>query len=182
MKILTILVVVVLAGCAADPKDIKNVADTQSAQLAKPSKPLSSFANYKLRPVVFSEDVEVGKRRTKHAAVLDKKISEKLLPLFAKWRASGGAARSGTLIVAPELTRFRIVGGAARIWTGVFSGQSKIDMTLRLIDGTTNKVIGEPKIDQRSGAWAGAYSLGRSDRNIHSYVAGIVHQYLVVNY
>jgi hypothetical protein len=182
MQKLTILLIVLLAGCAADQKDIKQVADTKSVALAKPSKPLSSFASYQLRPITLSKHIEVDEAKTRHLAILEKKVREKLSPLFTEWKASGVGARSGTLIVAPELTQFRIVSGAARFWAGALAGQSRVDMTLRLIDGATKKVIAEPTIDQASGAWAGAWSIGTSDTNLHDYMAGIAHQYMVANY
>ena len=182
MKKLTILLVVILAGCAADPADVKKVADTTSVQLAKPSKALSSYASYELRPIAFSQNIEVDEAKNRHLAILETKVREKLLPLFDDWTKSGGGRRSGTLIVAPELTQFRIVSGTARFWAGVFAGQSNAEMKLRLIDGRTNEVIAEPNINQRSGAWAGAWSIGTSDTNLHDYMAGIAHQYMVSNY
>jgi hypothetical protein len=124
----------------------------------------------------------MGEGKTEHAALLERKVRERLLPLFKMWMASGGITRVGTLIVQPRVTRFKIVSGAARFWMGAMRGQSSVDLTLKLVDGTAKKVIAEPNITQRSGAWAGAWSIGKSDKNIHEYMAGIIHQYMVSNY
>lgn len=181
-KLTALFLIALLAGCAPNPADVKEVAVAKTVQLEKPSKPLSSFADYELEPVKFSKGMRVDRRKDRHLAILNEKVREKLLPLFSSWKSPGDGSRSGTLIVEPEVTYLKIVGGGARFWLGVFRGQSSINMTLRLIDGATKKVIAEPLINKNSGAWAGAWSIGRSDKNLHEYIAGIAYQYLVSNY
>ncbi len=182
MKKLTILIFVFLAGCAADPERLNLVAVDEANRLAKPSKPLSAFSSYELRPMILSRKVKSEAGKVKEAAILDQKIKKILSPLFAKWSSSAGSSRSGTLIVQPELVRLRIISGGARFWAGAFAGESNIDLDLRLIDGSTNNVIANPRIIKNASAMAGGWSIGQSDQNLHDYIAHIVHQYLSTSY
>lgn len=182
MKKLTVILLVLLAGCVADPENLKKVAVSESERLAKPSVQLSVFSSYDLRPIVLSNDVTSDKDKVKQAAVLEKKIKDKLEPLFAKWSSSKSSTLSHTLIVRPELQTIRIVSGGARFWAGALVGNSTIDMDLVLIDGQTKKVIAKPRISRHAGAMTGAWSVGQSDENLHDYIANITHQYFLTNY
>lgn len=182
MKKLSILLLVFLAGCAADPAKLKAVAVEESGRLAKPSKPFSAFSSYELKPFILSDEVKNGANKVEQAAILEQKIKEKLLPLFANWSSLDGSSRSGTLIVQPELMRLRIVSGGARFWVGALAGGSNIDIDLRLIDSSTNNVIAKPRIAKTAGAMTGGWSIGKSDKNLHDYVAHIVYEYFSANY
>lgn len=78
--------------------------------------------------------------------------------------------------------RLRIVSGGARFWAGALAGGSYIDIDLRLIDGSTNNVIAKPRITKNAGAMTGGWSIGQSDKNLHDYIAHIVHEYFSTNY
>jgi hypothetical protein len=182
MKILSLILLVFLAGCAADPAKLDAVAATESLRLPKPSKPLSAFAAYELRPFVLSAAVTSETDKVAQADILEQKVKDKLLPLFADWSSSGGPSRSGTLIVQPELVKLKIVSGGARFWAGAFAGESSIDVDLRLTDSATNEVIAKPRITRDAGAFTGAWSIGKSDENLHDYIAHIIHQYMSSNY
>ncbi len=94
----------------------------------------------------------------------------------------GNAAWGSTLIIEPIVQKLRVVGGAARFWAGAFVGESFIDLDLKLTDSETREMITTPHVQQNSGAWAGAWSIGATDRNMLDYVTDIVHRYLEVNY
>jgi len=83
MKKLSILILVFLAGCAADPAKLNAVAVEKSGRLAKPSKPFSAFFSYELKQFVLSDEVKIEADKVKQANILEQKIKEKLLPLFA---------------------------------------------------------------------------------------------------
>ena len=76
----------------------------------------------------------------------------------------------------------RIVSGGARFWAGALVGDSHIDLDLVLIDGKTGVVIEKARIRKEAGAMTGAWSIGKSDDNLHDYIAHIVHRYLLENY
>ncbi len=183
MKRLTTLVLaLLLLGCAADPQKLEDVAKAEVERLPKPSVPLSSFSDYDLKPSLLSDAVKDSASRVAEAAILDQKIRDKVVPLFADWSSSGGSGRAGTLIVQPEIVSLRIVSGGARFWAGALAGSSHIDLDLALIDGKTGAVIEKARIRKEASAMTGGWSIGKSDENLHDYVAHIVHRYLLVNY
>lgn len=182
MKILSLILSMFLVGCVADPEKLDAVAKDESSRLAKPSKPFSAFSSYELKPFVYSAQVKNSRGKVKQAVILEQKVKEKLSALFLNWSSQNRAGRSGKLIVQPELVSLRIVSGGARFWVGAFAGQSSIDVDLRLIDGSTNKVIGKPRITRNAGAMTGAWSIGQSDKNLHDYIAHIIHQYFSSNF
>jgi hypothetical protein len=183
MKKLSVLILLVfMAGCAPKPEKLKAVAVQETAQLTKPSKPFSAFSTYELRPFILSSGVRDNGKKSKHAVRLEGKIKEKLLPLFENWSSKKGAGRSGTLIVQPRLVKLRVVSGGARFWLGPFGGKSNIDLEFKIIDSSTKEVIAQPVIGRRSGAWAGGWSIGKTDRNLYQYIAHITHEYFASNY
>lgn len=183
MKRLTTLVLaLLLLGCAADPQKLEDVAIAEVERLPKSSVPLSSFSSYDLKPSLLSDAVKDSESKVVQAAILDQKIRDKVAPLFADWSSSGGSGRTGTLIVQPEIVSLRIVSGGARFWAGALAGGSHIDLDLVLIDGKTGAVIEKARIRKEASAMTGGWSIGKSDENLHDYVAHIVHRYLLVNY
>ena len=183
MKRLTTLVLaLLLLGCAADPQKLADVAKAEAERLPKSSVSLSSFSAYDLKPSLLSDAVKDSESKVAEAAILDQKIRDKVVPLFADWSSSGGSGRTGTLIVQPEIVSLRIVNGGARFWAGALVGNSHIDLDLALIDGKTGAVIEKARIRKEASAMVGAWSIGKSDDNLHDYMAHIVHRYLLVNY
>jgi len=183
IQILTFVFLVLLTGCAASPEKLSTVAVEESVRLGKPSKPFSTFSNVELKPFTLSAGVLADAGKVHYAAVLEKKIKEKLMPLFAKWSSSTGATnRAGTLIVQPELVYLRIVGVGNRFLFGGMSGSSFIEIDLKVIDSQTNEVIAKPRVTKNANGIAGAWSIGKSDRNLLDYIAHIVHEYFSTNY
>ena len=178
----TVLFLLILTACAADPEKLNSVAEQEVTRLAPPSKPLSAFSDYELKPFVLWPEVASEAEKIREAEILEQAVQAKLLPLFSSWTASDDPERSGTLIVQPEVVELRIVSGGARFWAGIFAGDSHIDMDLKLIDATTEELIAKPRINRNAGAWAGAWSIGKSDDNLHEYIAHITHEYLASNY
>jgi hypothetical protein len=181
MKLLILVITLFLAGCAASQEDLDTVSADEAAQLAKPSKPLSAFVSYELKPMNLSPEVGVKPEKVEQAAILEAKIREKLQPLFAVWSKSNEPGRSGTLIVQPELVKLRIVSGGARFFAGAWAGDSFIELDLGLVDDADSE-IANPRITKHAGAMGGAWSVGKTDENLHDYMAHIVHRYMVINY
>lgn len=182
MKKITLLIAIFLAGCGPSQETLNATAEAEAARLVKPSRPLSAFASYELRPMILSPEIIAKPEKVEESTILEAKIKDKLQPLFVEWSASNKPDRSGTLIVQSEIVKLRIVGGGARFFAGAFAGDSFIDLDLTLIDGGTNNVIAKPRITKNAGAMGGAWSIGKTDKNLHDYVAYIVHRYMVDNY
>ena len=181
MKKLIIITAFLLAGCAASQEDLSQVSAVESSRLAGPSVPLSSYASYELAPMTMSPEVSAKPEKVVQGNILEGKIRAKLQPLLEEWSKSSTAGRSGVLTVHPELVKLRIVSGGARFFAGAFSGDSFIDLDLRLTDSNGNE-IAKPRINKSAGAMGGAWSVGKTDQNLHDYIAHIVHRYMVDNY
>lgn len=181
MKKLILLVALIVAGCAASPENLKTVAVSEASRLARPSKPLSSFATHELKPMTFSAEVAERPEKVEQGRILEAKIADKLRPLFAEWAAAPQAGRAGKLFVQPEVVKLRVVSGGARFFAGAWSGDSFIDLDLILTDDTGMQ-IARTRITRNASALGGAFSVGKTDQNLHDYMASIVHQYMVESY
>ena len=62
------------------------------------------------------------------------------------------------------------MGGGTRFWAGGLAGDSRIDMTLALVDEATGEVVARPRIDITSGGTAGGLSIGATDKNLLLYI------------
>lgn len=182
MKKLALLLPLLLIACTASPERLSKAANIDAARMAKPSKKLSTFAHYELKPLVLSPAIKARPEKVEQAKILEKRIQGKVRPLLAEWSSADKTGRSGTLIVQPELAALKIVSGGARFFAGAWSGDSFIDMDLKLIDGDAGKQIAAPRISKRAGSGGGALSIGQTDRNLHDYIAYITHRYLEMNY
>ncbi len=176
------IVVLLLTGCAADPEKLNSVAVEEAARLPKPTKAFATFADYELKPFVLSPAVTEDADKVVEAKILEEHISEKLLPLFDMWSRADPAERSGKLIVQPELVSIRIVSGGARFWVGAFAGDSNIDLDLKISEEEGGEVIAAPRIQRDADAMAGGWSIGKSDDNLHDYIAFITREYFETNY
>jgi len=181
MNKLIIVLAIFLAGCAASQEDLNTVSAIESSRLAAPSTPLSAYASYELAPMTMSPEVSAKPEKVEQGNILEAKIKAKVQPLLTEWSRSTKAGSSGTLVVQPELVKLRIVSGGARFFAGAFSGDSFIDLDLKLTDSNGNE-IAKPRINKSAGAMGGAWSVGKTDQNLHDYIAYIVHRYLVDNY
>lgn len=182
MNKFAVVILVLLAGCAANPEKLQDVGVAEASRMTKPSKPLASFASYEIRPMTLSDQVRGEQGRVDQAAILEQKISRILEPLFGNWSRSEAPERSGTLYVATHLVSLRIVSGGARFWAGGFAGDSQIDLDLTLTDSGTGEIIAKSRVARGAGGIAGAWSIGKSDRNLHDYIAAIVYEYLSASY
>jgi hypothetical protein len=107
----------------------------------------------------------------------------RLQPLIEEWGSgSRGAARSGRLVVEPQLDSLRVVSGTARFWIGGMAGDSSIDLDLAFSDADTGQVIAKPRIALNADGMTGGWSVGKSDRNLLEYIAAVSYQYLKDHY
>jgi hypothetical protein len=186
-RALLVLLLLVALGCASDPADREAVARAEATRMAAPEEPLSSFGHFELAPLAFSADAEFesDEKKVAQARILEGKLRARLQPLLDGWNASASAsllARDRTLIIEPTLQQLRIVSGGARFWAGAMAGDSIIDLDLKLVDLTSGERIGQARVMRGSGAMAGGWSVGATDRNLLDYIVDICHEYLVHNY
>ena len=87
-----------------------------------------------------------------------------------------------TVEIQPRVVSLRIISGTTRFFAGAFAGQSEISMDLILIDKETGKEIGRTRVQRAAGAFAGAWSIGMTDKSLLEYIVDITYQYLVDNY
>lgn len=111
---------------------------------------------------------------------LDAKLTAAVQGFLADWNAQGAtsAAAGRALIIQPRAVNIRLIGGANRFFAGAMAGESTIDMYLDLKDASSGAVVASPRIVRNSGAFAGAWSVGATDRNLLDYIADIAAQYL----
>jgi len=181
MRVITISLLVLLTACAADPAKVQRVAEEEAERLPAPSKQLSSFAEYELKSMTFADAIKAEEGKLEEGQEFEKNLQAKILPLLQEWRESGTGGQ-GTLFIEPALRKIRIISGGSRFWAGAFTGDSFIDMDLKLVDGATGESIGNVKVYRNASAMTGAWSIGKSDQNLDDYIVSIVHEYLSDNY
>ncbi len=182
MKTLVLVACLGLFACAASPQKMDEVARTEAARLVRPSKALSSFAEYELRPITLGSAVQGDAEKVAESAKLQEKLNSKLEPLLAQWRAAPAGTRAGKLVIEPQLAALRIVSSGARFWAGAMAGDSQIDVDLQLTEAGSTGVLAKVRIARGVGGYAGGWSVGKTDQNLHDYIVAIVHQYLVDSY
>jgi len=177
--LIALVSVTVLAGCASDPARRENIVKGHSATLPAPTAPLSSYGRFELKPMQIVDGVSNDAAKAEVAKDLERRIQERMQPMFARWSAESTGVRSAkTLIVQPRITKLRVIGGATRFFAGAFAGDSSIAMDLELRDAATGTVVANPTIARNANAFAGAYSVGSTDQNLLGYIADIATQYL----
>jgi len=144
---------------------------------------LDKFTTFELEPMGMSEAVAADARKVKVSEEVGLKLEARLRPLLDEWNTrdrAGGNAR--TLVIKPSIASMHVVSAAARFWAGALSGDSYIDIDLTLVEKETGALIGNQRINRNSNAFAGAWSVGSTDRNLTDYIVDIAYQYLVENH
>jgi hypothetical protein len=182
-KIFLIFICAFLVSCASDPKKRKYVAIAESGGMQSTAEPLSSFDNFNLADMTLAPSVQTKPEKVIVAKRLDVKLKTKLNSLISGWNAGSGYVEGGrTLEIQPRVVSLRIISGTTRFFAGAFAGQSEISMDLILIDKETGKEIGRTRVQRAAGAFAGAWSIGMTDKSLLDYIVDITYQYLVDNY
>jgi len=168
-------------SCASDPADRQEVARQEAARMAPPSEPLSGFQHFELWELALAEEVQSDEKKVRQADALQQKLSARVQPLLNSWEASD-SAEARTLLIQPRVQQLRVVSGGARFWVGAMAGESIVDLDLRLVEKASGKEIGRTRIMRGSGAMAGGWSVGATDRNLLDYIVDITHEYLSQSY
>ncbi|MBK8178792.1 MAG: hypothetical protein IPK67_07845 [Planctomycetes bacterium] len=179
---LSLAPILALGACAASPAKINDVARTEAARMMRPSKALSSFASYELKPLALGTDVQADPKKVAESAKLEERLKGEIEPLLTQWRMAPAGARSGTLVIEPQLAGIRIISGGARFWAGAMAGDSSIDLDLVLTEKESGLTLAKARVARDASGTAGGWSVGRSDQNLHQYIAAIAREYLVAGY
>jgi len=94
-----------------------------------------------------------------------------------KYGSAVEAPNSG-LLVQGEVTKLRIVGGAARFWIGAMAGKSNMTVRVKLVDASTGSIVAENDIIEDTNPYAGAWSMGASDSSLPATVGRLIAQYV----
>ena len=182
MRAILAFMIAILTACAISPARVEAPARAAAKKLESPTKPLSSFAEYDLKPMVFSNAIEGDKGKLEKARELRRSLNDRLLPLLESWHVSGNEDASDSLSIETELINLRVVSGVVRTWTPTVAvGDSHIDINLRLVNTTTGDAIANLEIRTRARRWGSAYT-GVSDETLDEYVVAIVYNYLSDNH
>jgi hypothetical protein len=157
------------------------VAIEESSRLQRASVPLSTYGRFELAPMKLGAEVSADERKVKEAKRLEERLAAALAPTLTEWNARGGDPGK-VLRIEPKLMGLHVVSGGARFWAGGMAGESSIDMDLDLVDVASGHSVAKPRIQRNSGAMAGGWSVGATDRNLADYIVEIAHQYLLSNY
>lgn len=183
MKMMTIVCLsMLLVACASDPAKRAEVAKMESGRMPATSVPLSNYGEFILADMELAPDVLLKPEKVEVAKTLELKLQEVVSPVLSGWASKSAAGEGKKLVITPKLIGLHIVSGGARFWAGAFSGESYIDMDLLIVDSETGETIAEPRVRRSASAMTGAWSIGKSDRNLLDYIADITKQYLIDNY
>lgn len=183
MRILAVILIAgLLTACAADPAKVQAVAESEAERLAPPSRPLSSYAEFELRPMTFSQEIMSQEGKRQEAREFEGNLVAKVSPLLDQWNAADNIGTDGKLGIKVHVDGLRIVSGGNRFWAGAWAGNSFIDIDLQLIDENAGAAIAKVRIRRDADAMTGSWSVGKSDQNLDDYIVSIVHEYLADNY
>ncbi len=91
--------------------------------------------------------------------------------------ASGRQPQGRTMIVDLKVLDMRIVSTGARIWGGVMAGSSYMDLSLKLTDASTRRVIHEKILTTHNNAFAASWAV-EAEKALPTDMGKIVGEYL----
>ncbi len=142
---------------------------------------LKNFQKFQIKPV--SVLPPFNEKGTTESAVahLEANMRLRSTQRVKEW---GEASSTGgrTLVIEPVIEHIRFVTPARRVFLGVLMGSSHVDMKLRLIDGDTGQIIGEPRFYQHANAGAAGWAFGAVDRALVIRLSNMIDAYLRDNY
>jgi hypothetical protein len=183
--LLSLVLLVLMTACAG--KEVKS--DAQAGSEVKPDAKAASVQDPPLakpyRAIVVAEfetSAEIAKdypdatRECQANTVLA--LQEKKFYKTVETGKAAMARRDGTLLVKAKVTDMRIVSGHARMWGGVFTGSSFMEVDLTLIDAATNTVVREKKLSSANNPWAAAWVGGASDQSLPADTGRMLAEYV----
>jgi hypothetical protein len=177
-----LLVVALVAGCASDPAKREVVARSQAERLPSTSENLSGFGRFEMAKTTLTPEIQGDPKKAQAAIAVELAVQQRVQPLLTEWNSRRAGSTSRSLLIEPRIVELYIPSGNSRFWAGAFAGESVIDLQLKLTEKETGAAVGQVDIRRTASAMAGAWSIGKSDKNLMLYIADIAHQYLENNY
>lgn len=91
--------------------------------------------------------------------------------------ANGRQPQGRTMIVDVKIVDMRIVSTNARIWGGVMAGSSYMDLSLKLTDASTRRVIHEKILTTHNNAFAASWAV-EAEKSLPTDMGKIIGEYL----
>jgi len=94
--------------------------------------------------------------------------------------AKGGETFKGktALLVKLRINDMRIASSSARMWGGVFAGNSFMNIHMTLVEAGTKSVVREEDFNSTNSAWAAAWNFGATDRSMPTDMGKIMADYI----
>lgn len=167
-------VLMYLSGCAHEQVDTKSSLKLSRADMQYKNVYVADFIVSKNG---VEEDTPAGFLAESQKSCVNELIKS---DLFENVRSgSETEAADSDLIVQGELTRMRIIGGAARFWIGGMAGKSNMTVRVKLVDAGTGLVVAEKDISEDTNPTVGAWSMGGTDRALPTIIGGLIADYVV---
>jgi hypothetical protein len=147
-----------------------------------PAHKLQGYAGYELRDVTFDPSLSDKKNVGKVVAKVDENVKQSVSPILQSWNASANTKSAQKIVIEPRITSLHKPSGATRFFAGAFAGDGHINVTVRIVEQPSGKVIAEPEFYRRAAAMAGAWTVGGHDNAMLQKIAGLVANYLSANY
>ncbi|MCC7461683.1 MAG: hypothetical protein IT480_04380 [Gammaproteobacteria bacterium] len=158
--------------------------DPSRAEVRNPP-PTAAFAGYQgyeLRPLEVPAELQATETGQKATAKIQEHLNTLLAPVLEGWNAGVQGSGNGLkLVFEPRVLTLRFIGGAKRFWAGAMAGDSRVLISLKIVEQPGGRVLGEPQFYQQSAAMAGAWSIGAHDNTMLSRVVELAASYCKAN-
>lgn len=169
-------ITIYLTGCAT------NYIKTSGEMNPPPKAKFSEFQQFEMRKLTISPEYADHPANKKAAAKIQELLHLRMDSLLETWNQKSAGSAGQTLVIEPEVTQIKFIGGAARFWAGALAGSSAVTMKVTYKDQSSGETIAEPNFYQHANAIGGAYSFGGTDNSMLNRIANLVMNYTNANY
>ncbi len=175
--IVGIAALILTAGCAT------KVKTPETTQNPVPSEAFSNFTKFEVKPINQGPGCDKQRGADNALSAIQQKLDNRLGGLIAAWNTTSPAkANNRTLIIEPICSNAKLISPTARIFGGVFVGNSAVVLNVRYTDAATGKLIAEPVFYQHANMMGSGYSFGATDRDMLDRIASMITTYTSKNY
>ncbi len=169
--------IVLMAGCATKVKMPENT------QNPAPSEAFSNFSKFEVKPINQGPGCDKQRGADNALSAIQEKLDNRLGGLVTAWNTAAPAkVNERKLIIEPICSNAKLISPAARIFGGVFVGNSAVVLNVRYTDAATGKLIAEPVFYQHANMMGSGYSFGATDRDMLDRIASMITTYTSKNY
>jgi hypothetical protein len=144
---------------------------------------LNNFASYEMLDLTILPPYAGQGANEKAADRIRQNLQGQVTPILQAWSAAGAkSGYSGTLVIEPQISEIKFIGGATRFWVGAMAGSSYVILKLKITEQPSGRVIAEPEFFQRAAAMSGAYTMGGQDNDMLQRIVTLVNGYINGNH